>query len=192
MLSSQLRMPFLHQPTTSTETDNSKVTQCNLQPRDNLTKTPTFSQTNLTRALSSRTSSLPKKQAKWDNQTLLPGPMFWDKMKERWKKVMEASIMQFLLERRENGKVQFSKVLPRTFQWGNGLSRKALERADFTETLKDQALGKRKNTLLPSWVRKKKQDHLDLTKLLLKWEKLEKYTVKITNHKKRNYSLSNK
>jgi len=30
------------------------------------------------------------------------------------------------------------------------LSRKALERADFTETLKDQALGKRKNTLLPS------------------------------------------
>lgn len=192
MPSSQLRMPFLHLPTISTETDNSKVTHCNLQPRDSLTKTPTSSLTNLILRPSSLTSSHPRNQAKWGNQTPLPGPMYWDKMNKLWREAMETSITRSLQERRENGKVQFSKVLLRTFQWGNGSSRKALERADFTETLKDQALGKRKNTLLPSWARKKRLDLQSSTKLMLKWEKLEKYTVKITNHKKRNYSLKRK
>jgi hypothetical protein len=46
--------------------------------------------------------------------------------------------------------------------------------------------------LLPSWARKKRLDLQSSTKLMLKWEKLEKYTVKITNHKKRNYSLKRK
>ena len=76
--------------------------------------------------------------------------MSWDKMREQSRKVMAPFITRYLQERRGNGRVPFSKVLPRTYHSGNVSSRKALARLVFMVIPRDQANGKRKNIWLLS------------------------------------------
>ena len=186
--SSQLRMPYQPRRTTWTEKDSSKVTPCNLQRPDNLTRTQTFSGTSRTPPPFSPTSSPQRRRAKWGSLIPSLNLTSWDKMREQSRKVMALSTTQYQQEWRANGKAPFSRAQSRTFQWGNGSSRRALARLVYMETPKGQANGKRRNISLRSWARNKKLDHLHLMILLQRWGKPERFMEIITCQRRRSSS----
>ena len=144
MHSNQLRMPRPPIPTMRIGIDNSWATQSSLPPLGNLTRTQISLETNQIQTLFSQISSHQRRRAKCVNQTPSPDQTFWAKMMELSSKVMVNFIKLFLLERKVNGRVLFLRDLLKTYLLGKDLSKKVLARRVFTETLKDQAHGRRK------------------------------------------------
>ena len=144
MHSNQLRMPKPPIPTMRIGIDNSWETRFSLPPLGNLTRTQISLATNQIQTLFNLISSHQRKRVKCVNQTPSPDQTFWAKMMELSNMVMVNFIKLFLRERKVNGRVLFLRDLLKTYLQGKDLNKKVLARRVFTETLKDQAHGRRK------------------------------------------------